>query len=49
MGFLLWRHLEEQDWQDLRGLMDTYRLIHQVAKRTEADGVSLWTEPSSIS
>jgi ParB family protein of integrating conjugative element (PFGI_1 class) len=38
-GYRLWRLLVDQDWQDLLGLMDTYRLIHRVA---EDAGIQLW-------
>jgi len=38
-GHRLWRQLVDQDWQDLLGLMDTYRLIHRVA---EDAGIQLW-------
>jgi len=38
-GYRLWRQLVDQDWQDLLGLMDTYRLIHRVAEDTE---IQLW-------
>jgi hypothetical protein len=38
-GYRLWRRLDDRAWQDLCGLMDTYRALHNVA---EATGSSLW-------
>ncbi len=42
-GYLLWRSLHEQDWNDLIRLMDTYRKIHHLAAET---GDALWGEAS---
>ena len=40
MGYRLWRRLDDRDWRDLLGLMDTYRTLH----RTAADaGHTLWS------
>ena len=31
MGYRLWRRLDDRDWQDLLGLMDTYRALRRNA------------------
>ena len=41
-GYRLWRRLDERDWQDLLGLMDTYRALHRTAA---ADNQDLWSQP----
>lgn len=41
-GYRLWCRADEQDWSDLRALMDAYRKIHRAAK---AQGVNLWSLP----
>ena len=38
-GYRLWRPLNDRDWRDLLGLMDTYRRIRRVAADT---GISVW-------
>jgi len=38
-GYRLWRPLDDRDWSDLLGLMDTYRRIRRIAVDT---GVSIW-------
>ena len=38
-GYRLWRPLDDRDWGDLLGLMDTYRRIRRIAADT---GVSIW-------
>ncbi|MCG7878786.1 MAG: ParB N-terminal domain-containing protein [Candidatus Thiodiazotropha endolucinida] len=38
-GYRLWRPLDDRDWSDLLGLMDTYRRIRRIAADT---GVSVW-------
>jgi hypothetical protein len=38
-GYRLWRRLDDRAWQDLCGLMDTYRALHNLA---EATGSPLW-------
>lgn len=38
-GYRLWRPLDDRDWRDLLGLMDTYRRIRRIAAET---GVSVW-------
>jgi len=38
-GYRLWRPLDDRDWRDLLGLMDTYRCIRRIAADT---GVSVW-------
>ncbi|MDE0251024.1 MAG: ParB N-terminal domain-containing protein [Gammaproteobacteria bacterium] len=42
-GYRLWRTLHDRDWQDLVGLMDTYRSIRSLAART---GAPIWVEKS---
>ena len=42
-GFRLWRRLDERDWQDLLGLMTTYRELYRVAKER---GEMLWSTRS---
>jgi hypothetical protein len=39
-GHRLWRLLDERDWQDLLGLMTTYRALHRVA---DASHTALWS------
>jgi ParB family protein of integrating conjugative element (PFGI_1 class) len=39
-GYRLWRRLNERDWQDLLGLMATYRALHATAA---ASGQDLWS------
>ena len=41
-GYRLWRTLDDQDWQDLLALMDTYRAMHRAAVESGAD---LWGVP----
>ena len=38
-GYRLWRPLDDRDWRDLLGLMDTYRRIRRLAAET---GASIW-------
>ena len=38
-GHQLWQQLNDKDWQDLLGLMDSYRALKRLAKDT---GVMLW-------
>ena len=38
-GYRVWRPLDDRDWRDLLGLMDTYRCIRRIAADT---GVSVW-------
>ena len=38
-GHRLWRLLDARDWQDLLGLMATYRALHRVAESTHT---ALW-------
>jgi len=42
MAYRLWRRLDDRDWQDLLGLMDTYRALHRTAA---ADNKILWSRP----
>ena len=39
-GYRLWRNLDDQDWEDLLALMDTYRAMHRAAHDSGAD---LWS------
>jgi hypothetical protein len=39
MGYRLWRRLDDRDWQDLLGLMDTYRALRRNAA---TDDQALW-------
>ena len=38
-GYRLWWLLDARDWQDLLGLMATYRALHRVAESTHT---ALW-------
>ncbi len=38
-GYRLWQFMHDRDWEDLLGLMDTYRRIRHLATQT---GVTLW-------
>jgi len=40
MGYRLWRCLDDRDWQDLLGLMDTYRALRRNAA---TDDKALWS------
>ncbi|MDN5869223.1 MAG: ParB N-terminal domain-containing protein [Nitrococcus sp.] len=40
MGYRLWCRLDDRDWQDLLGLMDTYRALRRNAA---ADDKNLWS------
>lgn len=40
MGYRLWRHLDDRDWQDLLGLMDTYRALR---RNVAIDDKALWS------